>query len=113
MKAIIFSTLLLALSTLLSAQVISDFEGGDTDGWVSEGDGNYYWEAGTGNPGGCMRVDDDATGDMNRAYAPLKFLGDWSSATQNDSLKADIFLHNAGGGYVSSNFVFRISGPGG
>lgn len=94
-------------------QVMSDFEGGDTDGWVSEGDGVYLWEATTGNPSGCMRVNDDATGDMNRAYAPLKFLGNWSEADAYDTLKADIFLNQISTTYVTSNFVFQISGPGG
>ncbi|MCD4745337.1 MAG: PKD domain-containing protein, partial [Bacteroidales bacterium] len=93
--------------------IISDFEGGDTDGWHSGGDGNSYWEAGTGNPGGCMRVDDDASGDRNLAYAPIKFLGDWSSATTSDYISTDIFLHRIWGGYASNNFVFRIVGPGG
>ena len=92
--------------------MISDFEI-DTENWHSEGDGDYYWEAGVGNPGGCFRVNDDATGDMNRAYAPVKFLGDWSAAASTDYVSADIFLHDAGGGYVSPNFVFRIVGPGG
>ncbi|MBN3034642.1 MAG: PKD domain-containing protein [Bacteroidales bacterium] len=94
-------------------QVLSDFEQGHTDGWVSEGDGDYLWEGGTGNPGGCFRVNDDATGNMNRAYAPLKFLGDWSAATPVDTLRADIFLHKIASAYVGSNFVFRIIGPGG
>ena len=55
------------------AQVISTFDT-NTDNWHSEGDGDYYWEAATGNPGGCFRVDDDATGDWNNAFAPVKFL---------------------------------------
>jgi PKD repeat protein len=94
-------------------QVVSDFEGGTLDGWVSEGDGVENWEAATGNPGGCMRVDDDATGNMNRAYAPLKFLGNWSSATISDTLRADIYLNPISTSYLSTNFVFRIAGPGG
>jgi hypothetical protein len=107
--------LLILSGTLMKgvSQVISDFEGGTNDGWVTEGDGRYYYEAGTGNPGGCLRVDDDATGDMNRAFAPLKFLGNWSSATSLDTLKADIYLHPVSGGYALPNFVFRIIGPGG
>jgi len=95
------------------AQVQTDFEGGTTDDWTVEGDSDWFWEGGTGNPGGCLRINDDATGAMNRAFAPVKFLGDWSSATSSDTLKADIFLHQISGGYVSSNFVFRIIGPGG
>ena len=97
----------------VNAQVVADFEGGTTEGWFSEGDGVGYYEAGTGNPGGCFRVDDDATGNMNRAFAPLKFLGNWSMALASDSLQADIFLHPLATPYVAGNFVFRISGPGG
>ena len=112
MKKFVIFLSAMAISLFSLSQVISDFET-DTEGWHSEGDGDYFWEAGVGNPGGCFRVNDDATGDMNRAYAPVKFLGDWSAATTNDSVSADIFLHDAGGGYVSPNFVFRIVGPGG
>ena len=105
-----FVLIVIALSGF--AQVTSTFDT-DTENWHSEGDGDYLWEATTGNPGGCFRVNDDAIGDMNRAYAPVKFLGDWSAATTSDSVSADIFLHDAGGGYIPSNFVFRIVGPGG
>ncbi len=111
-RVIIFLFSLLIWNSGIS-QVVSDFEGGDTDGWVSEGDGVYLWEATTGNPAGCMRVNDDATGDMNRAYAPVKFLGDWSGADAFDTLSADIFLNQIATAYVASNFVFRITGPGG
>ena len=79
-KILVFLFLMIYSSGGFS-QVISDFEGDNTDGWVSEGDGVYYYEATTGNPGGCFRVDDDATGDINYSFAPLKFLGNWSSAT--------------------------------
>lgn len=95
------------------AQVITDFEGGTRDGWVSEGDGVSYWESGTGNPGGCMRVDDDATGNWNNAYAPVKFLGDWSGVTASDYVMADIFLHKINGSNGAGTYVFHIKGPGG
>ncbi|MBC8485668.1 MAG: hypothetical protein H8D45_06470, partial [Bacteroidetes bacterium] len=106
---ILINFLFLFLITVLTGQVISDFEI-NTENWHSEGDGSYYWESGTGNPGGCFRVNDYATGDMNRSYAPVKFLGDWSAATITDYVSADIFLHDMGGGYVNPNFVFRIVG---
>jgi PKD repeat protein len=95
------------------AQIISNFEGGDTDNWHSEGDGDYYWEDATGNPGACFRVDDDATGDWNNAFAPVKFLGNWSAANTTDYVTADIFLHPVATSYGSNIFVFQISGPGG
>jgi len=94
------------------SQVISNFETG-TDGWHSEGDGVYLWEAGTGNPGGCFRVNDDATGDWNNAIAPVKFLGNWSAATASDYVSADIFVYQINGSNSTGTYVFRIAGPGG
>lgn len=94
------------------AQVTTYFES-STDGWHSEGDGDYYWEAGTGNPGGCFRVDDDATGDWNSAFAPVEYLGNWSSATTSDFVSANVYVHDISGSYTTSTYVFRIKGPGG
>ena len=94
------------------AQVISTFDT-NTDNWHSEGDGDYYWEAATGNPGGCFRVDDDATGDWNNGFAPVKFLGNWSSATVSDYVSANVFVHQINGSYGAGTYVFKIKGPGG
>lgn len=95
----------------VNSQVTSDFES-DIEGWYSEGDGDYLWEIGTGNPGNNFRVNDDATGDINLSYAPVKFLGNWSNATTSDYISADIFLHQNSGSYIENNFVFQIEGPG-
>lgn len=51
------------ISLIGYTQLTSDFEL-DSDNWHSEGDGDYYWESGTENPGSCFRVD-DATGDIS------------------------------------------------
>jgi PKD repeat protein len=110
MKALI--VIFLVLAGLLQSTVISDFTI-NVDGWLSEGDGQYQWEAVLGNPGGCFRVDDDATGDMNRAYAPHKFLGSWQNAAETDYISADVKVSQASGSYVGTNYVFRIQGPGG
>jgi PKD repeat protein len=96
----------------LGAQTISDFETGDVDGWRSEGDGNYVFEAGTGNPGDCLRINDFATGSMNYAIAPLKFTGDWSGSTPADSIHFDLQVVTSAG-YVANQWIFEISGPGG
>nr|NQU91316.1 hypothetical protein [Bacteroidota bacterium] len=70
MKKAPYVTLSLTMLLLsLQGQIISDFSN-NADNWHSEGDGAYYWESDAGNPGGCLRVDDDATGGMNYAYAP-------------------------------------------
>ncbi len=110
MKIII--VIFLVIIGFLHGSVVSDFTLNE-DGWLSEGDGQYQWEAVLGNPGGCFRVDDDATGDMNRAYAPYKFLGSWQNATETDYISADIKVSQASGSYVATNYVFRIQGPGG
>lgn len=103
---------LLMLILAVKSQVVSDFAM-DTDYWHSEGDGDFYWEPDAGNPGGCFRVDDDATGAINYAYAPSKFLGNWSGAGATDSISADIYLHKWSGSYLSGYYMFTIKGPGG
>ena len=97
---------------IFAEAVTSDFTTG-VDSWRVEGDGEFSWEAVTGNPGGCFRVDDYACNDMVYAYAPHKFLGDWSVAAEADTLSADIYLGSSGNDYVIPNFVFKIIGPGG
>ncbi len=98
----------------LFSQVTTSFDTPDSlEGWRAVGDGIFYFEQGTGNPGNCMRVDDDASGNLLFALAPAKFLGDWSAASEADSISADIFLHQMNGSPFNPDWVFRISGPGG
>lgn len=111
---VLFCFLLGAIAVPLPAQVFSSFDTPDSlEGWHAVGDGFSYLESGTGNPGNCMRIDDDATGNYVFAIAPLKFVGSWSMATQTDSLIADIFLHRLSGSPTGPPWIFRISGPGG
>ncbi|MCA1800852.1 MAG: T9SS type A sorting domain-containing protein [Rhodothermaceae bacterium] len=105
-------TFLLIFNTRAAAQVFTDFESG-LDGWTAVGDGQFYLEEGTGNPGNVMRVDDDATGNMLYAIAPRQFLGDWSNATEDDSLFYDVFLTRINGNTINTSHIFTISGPGG
>jgi PKD repeat protein len=105
-----FASIIASLSGI--TQISSTFDT-NTDNWHSEGDGNYYWEAATGNPGGCFRVDDDATGDWNSAFAPVQYLGNWSLATTSDFVSANVFVHNISGNYTTGTYVFRLKGPGG
>ncbi len=101
------------LLSILNSQMLSDFEGGDVDGWRSEGDGYYELSVGLGNPGDCLKVHDYATGSMNYAIAPLKFTGDWSNAISTDSLYFDLKVVTSVSSYVSTQWIFEISGPGG
>ena len=98
--------------TLATAQVSTDFEDG-LDGWTAVGDGQFYLEEGTGNPGNAMRIDDDATGNMLYAIAPGHYLGNWSQATPTDSLYYDVYLNRISGNFISTARIFSISGPGG
>ncbi|MBC8385158.1 MAG: hypothetical protein H8E57_06535 [Candidatus Cloacimonetes bacterium] len=109
MKTVILIFLFILVLILNSEQ--SDFTLG-LENWRSEGDGEFSWEAAMGHPGGCFRVDDDATGDINRAYAPNKFLGDWSGLDEMETLSADIYVVSSSD-YIQSNFVFKIKGPSG
>lgn len=112
--SILLFLILDGISLPVFAQVFSNFDTPDSlEGWHAIGDGFFYLEVGTGHPGNCMRIDDDATGSDIYAIAPLKFIGNWSIATQTDSLTADIFLHQISGSPISPPWIFRISGPGG
>lgn len=93
--------------------VISDFEQGHLEGWTVEGDGDMSIVASEGNPGGYARVDDKpASPNVNSwAYAPEKFLGDWSGLV-GETLSVDakqIF----GSLVLGHPVIFEISGPGG
>ncbi len=97
----------------LNAQVITTFDSG-LEGWQVTGDNASAWEPATGNPGGCLAVNDLATGDMNYIIAPAAYHGDWSGMTAADSLSAEIYLNNtSGGSLVNPAYIFRIAGPGG
>lgn len=105
--------MLLLAGGLVCAQVESTFDT-DVDGWQVTGDNSAAWEATTGNPGGCLSVNDHATGGMNYIVAPSKFHGDWSAMTAADSISAQIYYQHLGGGYqVYPAYIFRIAGPGG
>ncbi|MDD3642749.1 MAG: FlgD immunoglobulin-like domain containing protein [Candidatus Krumholzibacteria bacterium] len=111
LSAIVFSILLLcALSA--RAQVASTFDT-DLDGWKINGDNTAVWQATGGNPGGCLDVNDQATGGMNWAIAPRKFLGDWSGFALTDSICFDIYeVNTSGGAWVDVEHIW-IEGPGG
>jgi PKD repeat protein len=110
---IIIVTLVLAFFSFLQAQVLTDFDTDSLENWRSEGDGQYYLELDAGNPGNCMRVNDDATGNTNLAIAPLQFIGNWSATDTSDSVMTDFFVSKIGGTLTSNLWAFRISGPGG
>ena len=105
------SVVILLVGLPLSAQVSSTFDA-DLEGWLVTGDNSAVWKSSGGNPGGCLDVNDHATGAMNYAVAPFRYLGDWSQATPADSLSVDYYFDNISGGAIDGP-AFIISGPGG
>ncbi len=100
------------LPSAASAQVETTFDT-DLEGWAVYGDNVFYWVAGEGNPGGCLRVDDDAIGLYSVATAPPAYLGDWSTLSPADSLAYDAIYEAASSTTPSPPAIFRIEGPGG
>jgi hypothetical protein len=95
------------------ATVVTTFDT-DLEGWLITGDNAFDWDSTGGNPGGCLDVNDLATGTHNYAVAPPRFLGDWSIATGADTITHDVFLINtSGGAHSTGTYVYRIAGPAG
>lgn len=113
--AICCSFLVLLPSSPILAQVQDDFENASINGWFSEGDGNASLSTSLGNPGSSLRVADNATGDINFAVAPSRYLGDWSvNLSANDSLSVDIYVESNDPDTLVGAFpVFQLVGPGG
>jgi len=85
----------------------------DLEGWCVTGDNAAAWSA-SGNPGGCLYVNDLASGDMNHLVAPPAYLGAWSGMSSADTLSGDYYFQNtSGGALIPTDYVFRIAGPGG
>lgn len=102
------------IPVLIMAQVSDDFEGGALNGWYSEGDGSSSLDDSFGNPGASFKVNDNATGSINYAIAPVRYLGDWSSASADDSLTVDVYVASSISKPIKdSNPIFEIVGPGG
>ena len=98
------SPVLLVLSWLLSfsnplADVVSDFSAG-TEYWTITADHAGTWDPVVGNPPGSLAIHDLATGQINMASAPKKFLGDWLSLSNgsDDTVAFDVYFDNTSGG---------------
>lgn len=97
-KKVLF--LIICASTILNvsqAQIVFDFENHDISLWGIEGDGSIVVDTVNGNPGSSLRVNEPATGARNFVIAPPAMSGNWSSATNNDSIYWDILVHKIAG----------------
>ncbi len=92
----------------------SDFESG-LDGWTFIDPSDFYWNSDEGN-NGYVHFDDHPHPGGNQSgygYAPVKFLGDWSSLDGNGFISFDYGIFDLGSGGVSGMLPYEIniSGP--
>jgi hypothetical protein len=110
----LLATILLLGMQDVEAQVLLDFTTNTTGDWQIELDGNISYDAVNGNSGGCLRVDDDASGVINLLVAPNDFLGDWRNTDTADYIAFDYLVHLIGGSAITNaDFIIEISGPAG
>ena len=104
--------LVMGLAGQAPAAVTTTFDVG-LEGWTVTGDNASTWNNTGGNPGGCLAVNDLATGADNFCVAPVAFHGDWSGLGPADTLALDYFFHYLNGTIAPPLYTFRIAGPGG
>jgi len=114
MKRVLFPCVLLWLAAVTGVvcadAIISDFEDGTMQGWVAIGDVAGVTNPGTGgNPGGFLRMVDEAIGKVCWVLAPAVYHGNWHGMT---ALSADLTqVSFSGSQFCTVQFV--VSGPGG
>jgi hypothetical protein len=109
-----FTILIVLIQTQVAFSQVSTTFDTDLEGWQVTGDNSAAWEPDTGDPNGCLSVNDRVTGAINYAVAPVKYHGDWSNMTATDSIMTGMYFRNtSGGGALSVPYIFRIAGPGG
>ena len=112
-RAVLLWSLALACLTMgaqVSSHVLTGFDDGTLQGWTAVGDVQGITNPGSGgNPGGYIRLDDQALGDICWLIAPSEYLGNWHGKT---TLSADLIQFYYSGSQIAPA-EFRISGPGG
>jgi hypothetical protein len=110
----VFACIIFSVCSPANAAIIAiiDFST-DLDGWTKQGDGSISYSPTGGNPGGFLRSSDPAAGSNTDAFAPAKFLGDWSAYDCGVGfISADLTIISANGPHTEG-VEFFISGPGG
>lgn len=114
-RTLIMFTAFILLANVQSplADVVSDFSSG-SEGWLIIGDNAGEWDPTGGNPGGALSINDLATGQVNIASAPSKFLGNWYAVYNGvlDSISFDVwFVNTSGGALLTGPWIIQIAGP--
>ncbi|MCP4707251.1 MAG: hypothetical protein GY869_01385, partial [Planctomycetes bacterium] len=88
-----------------------DFNSGGTGDWSFSSTGGVSNPGSGGNKGGFLKITDGSG--YSSAFAPSKFLGDWSTLDNNGYVTIDLrIISRSGSGFGSFEFI-RITGPGG
>jgi len=85
----------------------------DLEGWTLIGDNVYLWNDVDGNPGGCLEVQDAASGPWSVAVAPSAWLGSYAGFTSADSLIFEAIHFPSAGQNGNPPYLIRLDGPGG
>ncbi len=110
LTAMAVAALSMACAAAVCAGVLSDFDDGTMQGWTATGDVQSLRNPGSGgNPGGCLRLDDRAVGDICWAVAPSEYLGNWHNKT---TVSVDLIQPSYSGSQIATAEL-QISGPGG
>ncbi|MEJ2720730.1 MAG: FlgD immunoglobulin-like domain containing protein [bacterium] len=97
---------------VLNLCVEETFNSGSVDYWMVVNDWIYSTPSSGGNGAGYLYVEDQPAVNTY-AYAPGRFLGDWTALDGDGSITIDLRLLTVSGTVVGSNDFIRIAGPGG
>lgn len=95
----------------IAVPVVSTFDAG-LDGWTGDNPGELSFAAAGGNPGGFLRFDDNSPSG-GEAFAPAKFLGDWSALDGIGSISYDQIVISTGSFFSVGSPTIALVGPGG
>lgn len=112
---LLFLSVFFLSATLVNAQTTEGFETNDVSQFGIEGDGSLSLQLSGGNPGKCLREDDNTLGLGSYVLLSPQYLGYWPVNTDGtDSLFYDYkTVNSSGGSYQPAPFQMEIYGPGG
>ena len=91
--------------------VYDDFTASGTGDWTFQNTGGASNPGSGGNGGGYVKVSDGSG--HSYAFAPSRFLGDWTPLDGNGYVTIDIRVVSAGSAWLEFTDFIRITGPGG
>ncbi len=96
----------------ISPVICSGFESGGFDNWAFQGQGSVSNITSGGSPGKYLKIDNNNSATAY-AYAPTKFLGNWTQVENAADICFDLMVSDYTGSTLLDDAFLRISGPGG